>query len=255
MSIAEHWLCCHRTISVWILRYPLGLLESPATAKSQPSGRGNQIFSQNVLILGGINYAILTSAPGPLQLICNSPKTWLTHHHISPWVWGTSPCMSLCSYAKHADAVPDKNVQFWSHLTRAPCSRLSSGNPSNEAVVMLTPRRHQGLQFFHCDPSGFCCFCHHSPQDPGGQDAVASFPHEIFNSSISFELLYNCSDSAQWYIQSFAHFLVAITTFMKVYHLPLLNCQFFCFLHGVGWQRDIACVSPHFYTLVKQEVR
>ena len=28
-----------------------------------------------------------------------------------------------------------------------------------------------------------------------------------------FELLYNCSDSAQWYIQSFANFLVAITTF------------------------------------------
>ena len=40
-------------------------------------------------------------------------------------------------------------------------------------------------------------------------------------------------------IQSFANFLVAITTFMKVYdHLPLLNCL---------------SVLPHFYTLVKQE--
>ena len=34
------------------------LLESPPTAKSQPSGRGNQIFRQNCLILGGIYYAI-----------------------------------------------------------------------------------------------------------------------------------------------------------------------------------------------------
>ena len=80
-----------------------------------------------------------------------------------------------------------------------------------------------------------CGFSHHSPQYPGGQDAVASSTHEVFNSSISFELLYNCSDSAQWYIQSFANFPVAITTFMKVYdHLPLLNCQLFCFLHGDG---------------------
>ena len=90
--------------------------------------------------------------------------------------------MHLCSYAKHVNAVPDKNVQFWSHLTRAPSShnvnyvwlhtvsfvsrgqkRLSSGNPSNEAVVMevvsdaaflnlVTSRCHQALQFFHCDP-------------------------------------------------------------------------------------------------------
>ena len=60
--------------------------------------------------------SILTSAPGPLEL------KQLTHHHISPWVWGTSPCMHLCSYAKHADAVPDKNFQFWSYLIRAPCS-------------------------------------------------------------------------------------------------------------------------------------
>ena len=95
--------------------------------------------------------------------------------------------------------------------------RLSSGNPSNEAVVMevasdgafsnlVVPRRHQGLQFFHCDPWGFCCFSHHFPQYPGGQDAVVSSTHEVFNSSISLELLYNCSDSAQWYIQSFSKF-------------------------------------------------
>ena len=63
--------------------------------------------------------------------------------------------------------------------------RLSSGNPSNEAVVMevasdgafwnlVTPRHQQGLQLFHCDPWGFCCFSQQSPQYPGGQDAVAS---------------------------------------------------------------------------------
>ena len=34
------------------------LLESPPMAKSQPSGKGNQIFSQNCLILDGIHYAI-----------------------------------------------------------------------------------------------------------------------------------------------------------------------------------------------------
>ena len=65
--------------------------------------------------------------------------------------------------------------------------RIYSGNPSNVAVVMevaldgafwnlVTPRHHQGLQFFHCDPWEFCCFSHHSPQYLGGHDAVASIP-------------------------------------------------------------------------------
>ena len=137
----------------------------------------------------------------------NSPKTWLTHHHILPWVWGACPCMHLCSYAKHADAVPEKTFQFWSHLTRAPCSShvidiwqtpsaffcvlwsekaffwqpfqwgcgygggvcwcfLKPGDPT------MPPRRH---------PWRFCCFSHHSPQYPGGQDAVVSSTHEVFN--------------------------------------------------------------------------
>ena len=55
----------------------------------------------------------------------------------------------------------------------------------------------QGLQFFHCDLWGFCYFSYHSPQYPRGRDAVAFSTHEFINSSISFELLYNCSDSAQ----------------------------------------------------------
>ena len=61
--------------------------------------------------------------------------------------------MHLCSDDKNIDAVPEKKVQFWSHLTREPCSShnvnnvwqtpsaffcvlWSSGNPSNKVVVM-----------------------------------------------------------------------------------------------------------------------
>ena len=123
---------------------------------------------------------------------------------------------------------------------------LSSGNPSKEPVVvevasdgaflnLVTPRRHQGLQFFHSDCWGFCCFSHDPPPHPGGQNAFASSTRVVFNCSISFELFNNYPDSAQWYIQSFVDLLVAITRFMKVYdHLSLLNCLLFCFLHGVG---------------------
>ena len=127
--------------------------------------------------------------------------------------------MHLCSYAKHADAVPDKNFQFWSLLTRAPCSSPNVNDvwqtPSFFFCVLWSERdlatlsmrlwlwRKPGdpktLQYFHCDSWGFCCFSHHSPPYPGGQDAVASSTHEVFNSCKSFELLYNCSDSAQWY--------------------------------------------------------
>ena len=63
------------------------------------------------------------------------------------------------------------------------------------------------FKFFHCDSWGFCCFPHHSPQYPGGQDAVASSTHEVFNSSISFELLYNRSESTQWYIETANYFV------------------------------------------------
>ena len=174
--------------------------------------------------------------------------------------------MHLCLNAKHADAVSDQNITFWSHLTRAPSSShnlndiwlqalvsaswgqkgLSSGNPSKEPVDvevasdgsflnLVTLSRHQDLQFFNRDSWGFCCFSHHPPPYPGGQNAFASSTHEVFNCSISFEFYNKCPDSAQWYIQSFVDLLVAITRFMEVYdHLSLLNCQFFCFLHVVG---------------------
>ena len=68
-------------------------------------------FSQNCLILGGIHYAIYPSQ----YPIKTAPKhDWpTTIFHRS---YDASPCMHLCSYAKHTDAVPDKNVQFWSHL-------------------------------------------------------------------------------------------------------------------------------------------
>ena len=169
--------------------------------------------------------------------------------------------MHLCSYGKHADAVPDKDFQFWSHLTRTPCSShnvndvwqtpsaffcvlwsekaffwqpfkwgcgygggvwwcfLKSGDsktPQDSFTVIL---------FFRCF-CWFCCFSHHSPQYPG------SSTHEVFNSSISFELLYNYSDSAQWYIQ-FANFIVAIYEGLQrsaSFELPIILFSSWCWM-------------------------
>ena len=197
--VTEQFLC-----GSWGMLWVIVLLESPPTAKSQPSGRGNQIFSQNCLILGGIHFAINPNQCPWTSGVKTATKNDLTHHNISPWVWGTSPCMHLCSYAKQADAEPDKNAQIWSHLSRSPCSSHNANDvkqtPCTCIVVrngfllatlpmrlwlwrwrlmvffknLVTPRCHQSLHFFHCNPWGFCCFSQYSPQYPGVQDAVAS---------------------------------------------------------------------------------
>ena len=94
------------------------LLESPPTAKSQPSGRGNKIFRQNCLMVELIIPSILTSAPEPLEL--KRPQNMTGQ---PPYFTVGMRCFSLyASPFLHADAVPGKKVQFWSHLTRAPCS-------------------------------------------------------------------------------------------------------------------------------------
>ena len=51
--VTELFLKCGSWGMLWVIV----LLESPPTAKSQPSSRGNQIFNQNCLILGGIHDA------------------------------------------------------------------------------------------------------------------------------------------------------------------------------------------------------
>ena len=90
--------------------------------------------------------------------------------------------------------------------------RLSSGNSSNEAVVMEVTS-----DFFK--PGDFVASLTIFLRILGGKMQLHPLPMRF--STVPY-LLYNCSDSAQWYIQSFANYFVAITTFMKVYnHLPL----------------------------------
>ena len=96
------------------------------TSSNQPTGfrldsdRGNQIFSQNWYLVEFIMPSILASAPGSLEI--KQPKN-ITDQPPYFTVGMTCFSLHLCSYAKHADAaVPDKNLTFWSHLTRAPCS-------------------------------------------------------------------------------------------------------------------------------------
>ena len=199
--------------------------------------------------------SILTSAPGPLELKQSQNIT-----DPLPYFTVGMRCFSLrlCSYAKHADAVPDKNIPFWSHLTRTPCSNHNTNDIWCFLLCLVVRKGFLLATLQGCGYGGGVWWCFLKPGEPktasrpeipslwslGILLLLSSFSiscryvlYPWGNSSISFELLYNCSDSAQWYIQSFANVLVAITTFMKVYdHLPLLNCQFFMVLD------DFVCV-------------
>ena len=62
----------------------------------------------------------------------------------------------------------------------------------------------------------------------------------------------------QWLLPE--QWLVVYFTMDVLYPLPdlcgtLLIWQFFDFPHGDGWQRNFTCLLPHFFTLVKPEVK
>ena len=113
-----------------ILKYVWGdcLLEGPLTAKSQLPGRGNQGFSLNVLVHGGILYAIdLNKSPWTTGSK-TAPK-----HQCSTAIFDSRydklflVCIPLFD-TKHADCVHSQKVPFWAHLTIAPCSSHSSND-------------------------------------------------------------------------------------------------------------------------------
>ena len=151
------------------------LLESPPTAKSQPSGRGNQIFSQNCLILCGIHYVINPNqCPWTSGIKLTAPKhdrpTTIFHCGYEvlllvcisvpmlnmPMLYLTKTCVCvLCS----------EKAFFWQPF------QWGCGYGGGVWWCFLKPG---DPKIFYCDPWGFCCFSHHSPQYPGGQDAVAS---------------------------------------------------------------------------------
>ena len=71
--LSHNYFCVDLLGMLWVIV----LLQSPPTVKYQPSGRGNHIFSQNCLILGGIHYAInRNQCPGPQNM--TDPPTYFT---------------------------------------------------------------------------------------------------------------------------------------------------------------------------------
>ena len=91
LVFAKPFLC-----GSWGMLWVIVFLESPPTAKSQPSGRGNQIFCLNWLILGGIHYAINPNQCPWTSGIKTAPKhDWPT----TPWMTkGYCTCVTSFLY-------------------------------------------------------------------------------------------------------------------------------------------------------------
>ena len=141
----------------WRMLWVIVLLESPPTAKSQPSGRGNQIFSQNCLIFGGIHDAINTNQCPWTSRIKTAPKhDWpTTIFHcgyevlLLVCICVPTPNTSMLYLTKTSNfclSWPEHLVSVimltmfgkLQALSSVSCDqkRLSSGNLSDEAVVM-----------------------------------------------------------------------------------------------------------------------
>ena len=104
------------------------LLEGSPMAKSQLPGRGNQVFGKNVLVPGGIYYAIdLNKSSWTTGSKTARKHQWSTTIFDSRYEVLFLVCIP-CLTANMPMVYMAKKLTFWSHLTIAPCSSHNSND-------------------------------------------------------------------------------------------------------------------------------
>ena len=123
---------------------------------------------------------------------------------------------------KHADAVPDKIVQFWSHLTRAPCFRHNVNDIWKTPSAFFCVLWSEKALFWQPFQWGCGWWCFLKPGDP----KTPSRPAIISLRLLGILLLLSPFSSVSW----------GARCSCIIYPWGF---QLFCFLHGVGWSSGI----------------